>query len=457
MTIPTINSFPRDFRWGVSTAAYQIEGAVDEGGRGASIWDAFSHTPGLTKNGDTGDIADDHYHRWEADLDLMVSLGIRHYRLSLAWPRLQPTGQGALNPEGLEFYRALLTGMRDRCITPLVTLYHWDLPQALEDEGGWANRETAYRFADYADVVVSELGPLATDWITINEPWCVSFLGYGSGAHAPGKSDTRLAVAAAHHTNLAHGLALARIRSINPELRVGNSNLVVDILPASASPEDADAALRLDVMNNRIFLDPIYLGDYSADVHTIFDPFGLAGVIQPGDLELIGQPVDFMGLNHYQRVVVTADAAGGYLRLSERPAQPATTSFGWSVVPDSLRSVLLRVSSEYTTLPIYVTENGASFDDYAGPDGFVNDTERVEYFSGYLAAAGQAIEEGVNLQGYYAWSFLDNFEWAEGYSKRFGLVYVDYPTQTRTPKLSARWYQQLIADHESTNAEAVVT
>ncbi|MGV8885703.1 MAG: GH1 family beta-glucosidase [Microbacteriaceae bacterium] len=452
MTVTDISAFPADFRWGVATAAYQIEGAVAEGGRGASIWDTFTHTPGLVVNGDTGDIADDHYHRWNEDLDLMVSLGVTHYRMSLAWSRLQPTGVGELNSEGLAFYRDLLTGMRERGIQPLVTLYHWDLPQALEDRGGWPSRDTAYRFADYASRVIAELGHLASDWITINEPWCVSFLGYGNGAHAPGKSDIRLAVAAAHHVNLAHGLALASIRTINPALRVSNSNLVTDIVAATDSDDDAAAVLRLDAMNNRIFLDPIYLGSYSAIVHEIFDEFGLDRVVHDGDLALIGAPVDFMGLNHYQRVVVSADEEGGYLRLRERAAEPATTSFGWSVEPDSLRSVLARVTNDFTQLPIYVTENGASYDDYADPNGDVNDWARVEYFSGYLSAAAVAIREGANLQGYYAWSFLDNFEWAEGYSKRFGLVYVDYPTQVRIPKRSALWYRQLIADHESATA-----
>ena len=455
MTIHDLIAFPAEFRWGVATAAYQIEGGAGEGGRGASIWDTFSHTPGLVLNGDNGDIAVDHYHRWPADLDLMVELGIKHYRLSLSWPRLQPTGAGELNPEGVAFYRDLLDGMRSRGIEPLVTLYHWDLPQALEDEGGWVNRDTVHRFAEYAARVIAELGLLATDWITINEPWCVSFLGYGYGVHAPGKKDTRLAVAAAHHVNLAHGLALAAIRLINPSLRVSNSNLVTDIVPATDSDDDAAAVLRLDAMNNRIFLDPVYHGSYSAAVHELFDEYGLAELIHDGDLDVIGAPVDFMGLNHYQRVVVSASEDGGYLKLTETPAEPATTSFGWSVEPDSLRSVLARISSEFTTLPIYVTENGASYDDYADPNGSVNDWPRVEYFSGYLAAAAEAIREGVNLQGYYAWSFLDNFEWAEGYSKRFGLVYVDYPTQKRIPKQSALWYRQLIADHEDATASVV--
>ncbi len=457
MNLSDLSAFSPDFRWGVATACYQIEGAVTEGGRGVSIWDTFSHTKGLVLNGDTGDIADDHYHRWADDFDLMVSLGIKHYRLSIAWPRLQPEGSGELNREGVAFYSALLHGLRERGIEPLVTLYHWDLPQTLEDNGGWANRETAHRFADYAARVIAVLGPLARDWITINEPWCVSFLGYGSGAHAPGKKDIRLAVASAHHVNLAHGLALAAIRLIDPALRVSNSNLVTDIVPGTDSAEDAAAVVRLDAMNNRIFLDPMYLGTYSDAVHEVFDEFGLRELICEGDLELIGRPVDFMGLNHYQRVVVSADESAGYLRLTERPAEPATTSFGWSVEPDSLRSVLSRVSREFTPLPIYVTENGASYDDYADPNGTVNDWPRVEYFSGYLAAAAQAIREGVNLQGYYAWSFLDNFEWAEGYSKRFGLVYVDFPTQKRTPKQSAKWYRQLIADHEEASAEAVAS
>ena len=284
MTLADLPAFSPSFRWGVATACYQIEGAVSEGGRGASIWDTFSHTAGLVFNGDNADIADDHYHRWSEDLDLMASLGIKHYRLSIAWPRLQPRAHGELNSEGVAFYRALLSGMRERGIQPLVTLYHWDLPQVLEDNGGWANRETAYRFADYAARVISELGSLARDWITINEPWCVSFLGYGSGAHAPGKSDTRLAVAAAHHVNLAHGLALAAIRVIDPDLRVSNSNLVTDILPASDSADDAAAVVRLDAMNNRIFLDPIYLGEYSADVHELFDEFGLRELILDGEI-----------------------------------------------------------------------------------------------------------------------------------------------------------------------------
>jgi len=440
-----LDRFPADFRWGLATAAYQIEGGASEGGRGRSIWDTFSHTPGLTKNGDTGDIACDHYHRWPADLDLLVDLGVRDYRLGLSWTRLQPTGVGPLNPEGVAFYRALLLGMRDRGLRPLVTLYHWDLPQALEDVGGWPVRATAERFGAYAGRVLAELGDLADDWITLNEPWCSSFLGYGNGAHAPGRTDYRAAVAAAHHLNLAHGLALQEIRRVRPEVRVGTTNLILDIVPATDSAADAVAATRLDAFHNRVFLDPVYLGAYSPAVYETLGRYDFAQHIRPGDLDLISAPTDFAGVNHYQRVIVRDDPSAPF-GFTDVPAEPATTSFGWSVIPDSLRSVLSRVSREFTTLPIYVTESGASYDDRL-VDGVVDDQERVAYLDGYFRAAGVAIADGVDLRGFYAWSFLDNFEWAEGYAKRFGLVYVDYSTQERLPKASAHWYRALITRH----------
>lgn len=447
-TLAARAEFPADFRWGVATAAYQIEGAAREGGRGPSIWDTFSHTPGLSRNGDTGDIACDHYHRWPEDLDLLASLGVTDYRLSVSWSRLQPSGEGALNPVAVEFYSELLSGLRDRGIRPLVTLYHWDLPQPLEDAGGWPIRRTALRFAEYVGLVVGQLGHLASDWVTLNEPWCSAFLGYGQGAHAPGRKDYRDAVAAAHHLNLAHGLALARIRAVRSDARVGIANIVTDIVPASDSASDKDAATRLDAVTNRVFLDPVYLGRYSDEVMDVLGPLGLQEFIQPGDLAAIGSRTDFAGINHYQRVIAWNDDNAFPFFVGERPAEPATTSFGWSVIPQSLTAVLTRIGAEFTSLPIYVTENGASFDDYVDPAGEVVDSERVEYLDGYLAAAADAIAEGINLGGYYAWSFLDNFEWAEGYSKRFGLVYVDYRTQTRIPKRSAYWYRLLIAEHK---------
>ena len=450
--VESLGAFPVDFRWGLATAAYQIEGAATEGGRGPSIWDTFSHTPGLSHNGDTGDIACDHYHRWESDFDLLASLGVKHYRLSVSWSRLQPSGRGPLNPAAVEFYSAQLARLAARGIRPLVTLYHWDLPQPLEDAGGWPVRETAYRFAEYARLVVGELGHLATDWITLNEAWCSSFLGYGRGAHAPGRTDYRAAVAAAHHLNLGHGLAVSAIRGVSGDARVGITNIVTDIVAASDSPEDAAAARRLDASSNRVFLDPVYLGEYSAAVWETLGPLGLGDVVLDGDLAIIAASTDFAGINHYQRVIASSDP-GQPFGVLEVPAEPATTSFGWSVIPASLTAVLTRVSREFTSLPLYVTENGASYHDYVDPNGDVIDSERIDYFRGYLSAAAVAIEAGVDLRGYYAWSFLDNFEWAEGYSKRFGLVYVDYRTQERIPKSSAHWYRRLISEHQAVVAD----
>lgn len=447
LTEPTLRLFPPTFRWGVATAAYQIEGAATEGGRGPSIWDRFAHTPGRTRNGDTGDVACDHYHRLDDDLDLLASLAVTDYRFSVSWSRLQPSGRGELNPQAVSFYRRMLDGLRDRGIRPLVTLYHWDLPWPLEESGGWPARDTAQRFADYAGATVAALGDLATDWITLNEPWCSSTLGYGTGAHAPGRRDHRAAVSAAHHLLLAHGLGTAASRASSSVARVGIANIITDVLPATDTARDVAAARRLDATANRLFLDPLYDGGYSGDVHEVLDPYGLTEVIQPGDLATIGVPTDFVGVNHYQRVLVTHDELAGPAQAAERPARPATTSFGWSVIPESLTAVLRRVATVTGALPIYVTENGASFDDYVDPSGTVNDGERVDYLRGYLEAAASAITAGVPLSGYFAWSFLDNYEWAEGYSKRFGLVFVDYATQKRTPKLSASWYRRTIGEH----------
>jgi beta-glucosidase len=448
------HAFPADFRWGLATAAYQIEGAATDGGRGPSVWDTFSHTPGLTLHGDNGDIACNHYNLWESDLDLLATLGVTDYRLSVSWARLQPTGEGELNPEGLAFYEGVLAGLRQRGIRALVTLYHWDLPQPLENAGGWPARDTAYRFADFAGRVVSALAHVASDWVTLNEPWCSAFLGYGKGVHAPGRTDYRDAVAAAHHLNLAHGLAVAAIRRADATATVGITNIVQEFLPVDESADAAAAATRIDAWCNRVFLDPVYLGEYSAEVRNVLNPLGLADVIEDGDLDIIAVPTDFAGVNHYQRLLVWPDESVP-MGVAESAAEPATTSFGWSVVPESLGNVLRRVSSEFTTLPLYVTENGASFNDYVDPNGEVVDSERVAYLDGYLAAAADAIASGVDLRGYYAWSFLDNFEWAEGYSKRFGLVFVDYRTGERIPKLSARWYAALISDHQAANARVV--
>jgi beta-glucosidase len=455
----SLDSFPPGFLFGTATAAYQIEGAVNEGGRGVSIWDTFSHTPGRTHRGDNGDVACDHYHCWADDLDLMASLGYGAYRLSLSWTRLQPTGSGPLNPEGVEFYRALLMGCWERGITPLVTLYHWDLPQPLQDAGGWPSRETAYRFGDFAALVIAALGDLAEDWITINEPWCVSFLSHAWGVQAPGITDDRLAIRAAHHTLVAHGLALAAFRSRLPEARVGITNILTNVNPLTSSADDVAMAAQIDSRFNRVFLEACYLGRYPADVLAVFEADGLNAVpaegalVQPGDLELISAPTDFVGVNHYHNMVVAADPTG-WKGAAITHAQPIMTTFGWSNTPEALQAILIRVNREYSSLPIIVTENGATFHDYPDPTGEVRDPERIDYLCGYIDGIGRAIQAGVPVRGYMAWSFLDNFEWAEGFDKRFGLVFVDFATQTRIPKASAYWYQDLIARHRALTAGA---
>jgi beta-glucosidase len=456
MTSPHLPHLPDHFVWGVATSAYQIEGAVSDDGRTPSVWDTFSRTPGRTRHGDTGDIACDHRNRWEKDLDLLVDLGVPSYRLSLSWPRLQPGGRGPLNPKGVAWYRQLLEGLRARGIRPFVTLYHWDLPQELEDEGGWTNRDTAGLFADYAGQVVSALGDLAEDWITINEPWCASFLGYGLGVHAPGRRSTRDAVAAAHHLNLAHGLATRAIRDASGQARIGVTNIIADLVPDDVS-RDAEAVGRLHAVNHDLFLAPVFHGEYPEPVHAVLDPFGLAELVHPGDLGIIATPLDFAGINHYQQVVVRDDPEGGAARATETPTGTEHTSFGWSITPSALTRVLQRVAREYTNLPLYITENGASFTDYVTPDGLVHDPERIAYLTGYLEAIDSAVATGVNVAGYFAWSFLDNYEWAEGYDKRFGLVFVDFGTQQRIPKDSARFYRDTITAHQVQAAVAPLT
>ncbi|MGN6243822.1 MAG: GH1 family beta-glucosidase [Motilibacteraceae bacterium] len=450
MLLPSLANLPADFLWGAATSAYQIEGASREGRRSASVWDTFAHTPGSTRHGDTGDVACDHWHRWPEDLDLAAELGLGAYRFSLAWSRLQPSGRGALDPEALRTYSEMLEGMRSRGLRPFLTLYHWDLPQALEDEGGWTSRSTAHAFADYVGQVAQALGDLVADWITVNEPWCAAILGYGLGAHAPGRRDPRAAVSAAHHLNLAHGLAVREIRRRRPGARIGASHLIADLVPADPESDRA-AVARLDAVNHQLFLTPLFDGSYGPDVHELLDRFGLAAAVQDGDLELISAPLDFLGVNHYQQVVVR-DGDDGLASVHEEPAGTGRTSFGWSISPDALTSVLRGVHERYTRLPIYVTENGASFNDYVTPDGQVHDLERVDYITRYAKALDDAAAAGVPVAGYFVWSLLDNFEWAEGYDKRFGLIWVDFGDQRRIPKDSFARYQQIIAGHRGSRS-----
>ena len=447
--------FPDDFLWGTATAAYQVEGAVEEDGRGASIWDTFSHTPGKVVHGDTGDIACDQYHRLGEDLDLMSSLNIKAYRFSVAWPRIQPEGSGQVNKKGLDYYRRLVDGLRDRGIEPMLTLYHWDLPQALEDWGGWTSRETSERFAEYAGVVYEEFADSVKYWITLNEPWVSAWLGYGAGVHAPGVKDTGKALAATHHLLLGHGIALQEMRSLGREdNQLGVTLNLSPTRPATDEKADVEASRRVDGNANRIFLDPLFRGEYPEDMLDYYSSDSDFSFVRDGDLEVVSAPLDFLGVNYYMRHTVVDDRGDSDPKIAMRfedleaatilPSGAETTAMGWPVEPDGLTEILVRLHEEYAQLPLYVTENGVAVHDYVDPEGNVDDEERVAFLDAHFRAVHDAMEQGVDLRGYMVWSLLDNFEWAEGYSKRFGIVYVDYGTQRRIPKASARWYADVI-------------
>ncbi len=442
----TFQSFPSNFVWGAATASYQIEGAWDEDGKGESIWDRFTHTPGHVFEGHTGDVACDHYHRWPQDIELMKALGLRAYRFSIAWPRILPDGRGRVNQAGLEFYSRLVDGLLAADITPFVTLYHWDLPQALQDAGGWPARATAEAFVEYAGVVSAALGDRVKNWITHNEPWCVSILSHQIGAHAPGLRDTEAALRAAHHVLLSHGWAVPVIRANSPGAEVGITLNMEWVEAASRSAADARVAGEAEGRFNRWFLDPLYGRHYPADVvagYAAALPNGLDFVL-PGDLDAIASPTDFLGLNYYSRRVARDEGAADNLPqeiLADRPR----TEMGWEEYPEGLYGLLNWLHFGYRPPKLYVTENGASFGN--GPDaaGRVADTRRLNYLRDHFSAARQAMNNGVPLAGYFVWSLMDNFEWAEGYRQRFGIVWVDYETQQRIPKDSALWYRDVIA------------
>ena len=431
--------FPPGFVWGAATAAYQVEGAVGEDGRGPSIWDTFAHTPGTVANGDPGDVACDHYHRYPEDIALMRELGLGAYRFSVAWPRVLPTGSGRPNAAGLDFYKRLVDGLRAAEIEPYVTLYHWDLPQALQDAGGWANRDTVGRFGEFAHAVAAALGAEVHTWITHNEPWVAAFLGNLMGVHAPGLRDLRTALRVAHHVLLSHAEAMEAVRAeARPGDRVGITLNLAPTEPAGDSQADAEAAERADGFLNRWFLDPLCRGNYPEDMVRWFGE--AMPEVGAGDLARINAPIDFLGVNYYFRSVVRHDPAAGPLQYSQvQPEGRPSTDMGWEVYPDGLYQLLTRVHRDYAPPALYVTENGAAFPDRL-VDGVVADPERRAYLHDHLLACYRAIEEGVPLGGYFAWSLMDNFEWAEGYAKRFGLIYVDYGTQERTIKQSGRWY-----------------
>ena len=444
-----------DFRWGAATAAYQIEGAVAEGGRSPSIWDTFCRVPGAIDNGDTGDIACDHYHRWPEDIGLMRRLGLDSYRFSIAWPRVLPDGTGRVNAAGIDFYDRLVDNLLDAGVTPFPTLYHWDLPQTLQDRGGWPARETAFAFAGFASVVGERLGDRVTDWFTINEPLCSAWIGHLEGTMAPGIKDLSLAIPASHHLLLGHGLATAALRAAAPgPVRIG---AVLNLSPCdSASDSDADvaAATRADGHTNRWWLDPLYGRGYPADM---IEVYGIEPPVRDGDLEAIATPMDHFGLNYYFRQVVTDDPTGDppFARMVSVPDW-TLTAMGWEVYADGLEQLLVRLSDEYGVRRIYVTENGSAWPDEIEPDGNVEDKDRIAYLEQHLEACLRAARRGAPVAGYFAWSLMDNFEWAYGYAKRFGLVHVDYETQRRTIKASGYRYADIIRTHRERQTNVAV-
>ncbi len=445
-------TFPIGFEWGVATSAYQIEGGVLEDGRGESIWDHFSHTPGKIHENESGDIACDHYHRLDQDLDLLHNLGVTTYRFSIAWPRIFPA-KGKVEERGINFYRRLIDGLHQRGITPTVTIYHWDLPQWLQDEGGWVNRETVDHFVEYARLLFQEFGSLVPRWITHNEPWCTAFLGYGLGVHAPGIKDWGAAARAAHHVLLSHGLVVKEFHRLDLKGEIGITLNLNHVEAASDSDPDRLAADLADEFSNRWFLDSIFKGRYPQLLKEgLFNPhLGNWDFVQSGDLEVISTPIDFLGINYYSRTVVRYKEDEP-MHVERLTASLPTTEMGWEIYPHGLYLLLKRVREEYTgELPLFITENGAAFTDEVTENGAkgksVVDTKRVEFLHDHFDAALRFIREGGPLRGYYVWSLMDNFEWAEGYSKRFGLVYVDYATQERILKNSAKFYQRVISQN----------
>ncbi|MGI5157383.1 GH1 family beta-glucosidase [Microbispora sp. CA-102843] len=439
---PDVTAFG-NFVWGVATSAYQIEGAALEDGRLPSIWDTFCEVPGAIDGGDTGEVACDHYHRWREDVGLLERLGVDAYRFSVAWPRVVPDGTGPVNPRGLAFYDRLVDALLDAGIRPFATLYHWDLPQALQDRGGWPERDTAQRFADYAAVVAERLGDRVADWTTLNEPLCCSWHGHLEGSMAPGVKDLEAAVRTSYHLHLAHGLATRAVRAaarLTPSIGIVNNLSPCD--PATDSEEDHAAARRLDGHVNRWWLDPVTGRGYPEDMLAVY---GVDLPIRPGDLETIATPLDYLGVNYYFRQLVAADPEGPvpYARQVEVPGA-TTTAMGWEVDAGGLERLLVRLAREYDAPRLYVTESGSAWPDTVGEDGTIDDPERLAYLEGHIAACGRAIEQGAPVAGYFAWSLLDNFEWAYGYDKRFGLVHVDYETQARTVKSSGHRYAEII-------------
>ncbi len=447
---PEAIRFPENFIWGAATSSYQIEGAWDADGKGESVWDRFCHQ-GRVRDGSTGDVACDHYYRYREDVALMQSLNLQSYRFSICWPRVQPTGRGAPNFRGLDFYDRLVDTLLEAGIRPAATLYHWELPQALEDLGGWPNRDTATRFAEYAAIVAEHLGDRVDTFMLLNEPYIFTWLGYFSGYHAPGRASLDDFLRATHTVNLAQSLSFRAIKAVNPRLQVGPATVWMPCEPKNDNPADRAAVVRADGIINRWFLDPALKGRYPEGVYPDDSVYGLMGVL-PGDLELLRVPFDFLGINLYQRTLIGSTGSDpGFFNLNfytDMGKAGPRTDLDWEVWPVSIYNAMMEVTRAYGPLPIEITENGAAFNDGPNAAGEIRDDRRIEYYRGYLAELARAIADGANVRAYHAWSLMDNFEWAEGYGPRFGLVYVDYDTLARTIKASGHWYARVAATGE---------
>jgi beta-glucosidase len=440
------NRFPSTFRWGAATAAYQIEGAALEGGRTACIWDTFAAIPGKTIRQESGAVACDHYHLWEGDFDLLKDLGVDAYRFSTSWSRVLPAGTGAVNPQGLAFYDRLVDGLLDRGIDPCLTLYHWDLPQALQDRGGWGNRDVIAWFADYAQVLYEKLGDRVKTWYTHNEPWVVAWAGHAIGRHAPGATDPQLALQVCHHLLMSHAAAIEAYRATGQGGKIGAVLNLYPMVPATDSAEDRAASHLLDGHHNRWWLDPVLKGTYPADQAAHYRSLGLEPKVAAGDMDrLAAAKSDFLGVNYYFRKVVKAGGGTPLLPLEEvKPVGAPYTSMNWEVQPHAMIDLLARIQADYGDIPISITENGGAFPDETLVNGIVDDQDRRTFLEGHFAAALEAIEAGIPLESFFVWSLLDNYEWAHGYDKRFGLFRVDYPTQKRTWKRSSLWYKEFL-------------
>lgn len=441
----TIIQFPKDMKWGVATASYQIEGAVTEGGRGPSIWDTFSKIPGKVVNGDNGDVACDSYHRYEEDIAIMKDLGVDYYRFSVAWPRIFPDGSGEVNQEGLDFYHRFVDTLIENGIEPMCTLYHWDLPQALQDKGGWDNRETIDAFVNYAEVMFKEFGGKIKHWITFNEPWCASFLSNYIGAHAPGLKDLQVAMNVAHHILVAHGKTVIAYRELGCVGQIGYAPNVEWNEPYSDKQEDIDACKRASAWFLEWFFDPVFKGSYPKFMVDWFREKGAEPKIKEGDMEIINQPIDFLGINYYTGSV-SRYAEDGLFNHERVDTGYQKTDIGWNIYPEGFYKVLTYIKDNYGQIPIYITENGSCYNDEP-VDGEVKDVGRINYLKQHLVALERSMQAGVNIKGYLTWSLLDNFEWAEGYTMRFGIVHVNYRTLERTKKDSFYWYKQTILNN----------